>query len=101
MAELSTPVDKTEFERSWHSDPTLNRQTKVEFVFVGQTVFGRCAFRFFRAMVVGQFPRDLQRSDTASQPRLQYLLALRERSPKHNLLDYLRLLAFIGEKLGA
>lgn len=38
MAELSTPVDKTEFERSWHSDPTLSRQTRVEFVFVGQTV---------------------------------------------------------------
>ena len=38
MAELSTPVDKTEFERSWQSDPTLRRQTRVEFVFVGQTV---------------------------------------------------------------
>lgn len=38
MAELSTPVDKTEFERSWHSDPTLSRHTRVEFVFVGQTV---------------------------------------------------------------
>jgi hypothetical protein len=38
MAELSTPVDKTAFERSWHSDPTLSAQTRVEFVFVGQTV---------------------------------------------------------------
>lgn len=100
MAELSTPVDKTEFERSWHSDPTLSRQTSGVRLRRADR-FGRCAFRFFRAMVVGQFPRDLQRSDTASQPRLQYLLALRERSPKHNLLDYQRLLAFIGEKLGA
>ena len=38
MAELSAPVDKTAFERSWHSDPTLSSQTRVEFVFVGQTV---------------------------------------------------------------
>ena len=38
MAELSTPVDKTAFERSWHSDPALSAQTRVEFVFVGQTV---------------------------------------------------------------
>jgi hypothetical protein len=38
VAELSSPIDKTEFERSWHSDPALNRETKVEFVFVAQRV---------------------------------------------------------------
>jgi hypothetical protein len=38
MAELSSPVDKTEFERSWHSDPSLIDEPRVEFVFVGQTV---------------------------------------------------------------
>ena len=38
MAELSAPVDKTAFERSWHSDPAIIGQTRVEFVFVGQTV---------------------------------------------------------------
>ncbi len=38
MAQLSSPVDKTEFERSWHSNPALGGEPKVEFVFVGQTV---------------------------------------------------------------
>lgn len=38
MAELSSPVDKTEFERSWHSDQTLSAEPKVEFSFAGQTV---------------------------------------------------------------
>ncbi len=38
MAQLSTPVDKAEFEKSWHSDPALSREPKVEFAFVGQTV---------------------------------------------------------------
>jgi hypothetical protein len=38
MAELSSPVNKTEFETSWHSDPALSSEPKVEFVFVGQTV---------------------------------------------------------------
>ena len=38
VAELSSPVDKIEFERSWHSDPTLSSEPKVEFVFAGQTV---------------------------------------------------------------
>ena len=39
VAELSTPIDKTEFERSWRSDPSLTgTQPKVEFVFAGQRV---------------------------------------------------------------
>jgi hypothetical protein len=38
MAEVSSPVDKAEFERSWHSDPTLSHEPSVEFVFVGKTV---------------------------------------------------------------
>ena len=38
MAKLSSPVDKTDFERSWQSDPTLSEEPRVEFVFVGQTV---------------------------------------------------------------
>jgi len=38
MAQLSSPVDKTEFERSWRSDPALGPEPKVEFFFVGQTV---------------------------------------------------------------
>jgi hypothetical protein len=38
MAELSSPVDQTEFERSWNSDPTLSHEPRVEFFFVGQTV---------------------------------------------------------------
>jgi hypothetical protein len=38
MAELSSPVDKAEFERFWHGDPTLSHQMRVEFVFVGQIV---------------------------------------------------------------
>jgi hypothetical protein len=38
MAKLSTPVDKTEFERSWHSNPALTPEPKVEFAFAGQTV---------------------------------------------------------------
>lgn len=38
VAELSSPIDKMDFERSWHSDLTHNREPKVEFVFVGQRV---------------------------------------------------------------
>jgi hypothetical protein len=38
MARLSSPVDRTEFERSWHSNPTLGDEPRVEFFFVGQTV---------------------------------------------------------------
>ena len=34
MAELSSPVDKAEFERSWHRDPTLSHEPSVEFVFL-------------------------------------------------------------------
>jgi len=38
MAELSSRVDKTDFEKSWHSDPTLSSEPKVEFAFAGQRV---------------------------------------------------------------
>jgi hypothetical protein len=38
MATLSRPVDKTEFENSWRSDPTLGEEPKVDFLFAGQTV---------------------------------------------------------------
>ncbi|HZQ94841.1 MAG TPA: hypothetical protein VFA67_07515 [Candidatus Sulfotelmatobacter sp.] len=38
MARLSSPVDKAEFENSWHNDPTLSEEPRVEFFFVGQTV---------------------------------------------------------------
>jgi len=38
MAQLSSPVDKTEFERSWRSDPALPTEPKVDFLFAGQTV---------------------------------------------------------------
>ena len=36
VAELSTPIDKTDFERSWQSDQSLDdTQPKVEFAFAG------------------------------------------------------------------
>jgi hypothetical protein len=38
MAELSSPVDKTEFEKAWHSDQTLSSEPRVEFIFAGQTI---------------------------------------------------------------
>jgi hypothetical protein len=39
MAVLSDPVDKIEFEKSWHSVQTLGKSApRVEFAFVGQTV---------------------------------------------------------------
>jgi hypothetical protein len=39
VAELSIPIEKTEFERSWQTDQTLNdKQPKVEFVFAGRRV---------------------------------------------------------------
>jgi endonuclease/exonuclease/phosphatase family metal-dependent hydrolase len=38
MAELSSPVDKAEFERSWHSDQALSSEPRVDFVFAGQRV---------------------------------------------------------------
>jgi hypothetical protein len=34
VAELSTPIEKADFERSWRSDQSLNdNQSKVEFTF--------------------------------------------------------------------
>jgi hypothetical protein len=45
-------------------------------------------------MVIGQFPRNIQRSDTSNQPRLQYPLALncqnRFRNPAEGFLGRLR-----------
>ena len=39
VAELSTGIDKVEFERSWRSDGSLNdKQPKVEFTFDGRRV---------------------------------------------------------------
>jgi hypothetical protein len=38
MAQLSSPVDKIDFERSWLSNPALGVEPKVEFLFTGQTV---------------------------------------------------------------
>jgi hypothetical protein len=39
VAELSTIIDKVEFERSWRSDGSLNdKQPKVEFTFDGRRV---------------------------------------------------------------
>ncbi|HTX36085.1 MAG TPA: hypothetical protein VME43_13735 [Bryobacteraceae bacterium] len=38
MAQLSSPVDKTEFETSWRSDPALGPKPQVDFLFAGQTV---------------------------------------------------------------
>ena len=38
MAELSSPVDKIEFEKAWHSDQTLTSEPKVDFFFTGQTI---------------------------------------------------------------
>jgi hypothetical protein len=36
VAELSSPVEKIAFERSWHSDQSLDdKQPKVEFAFTG------------------------------------------------------------------
>jgi len=39
VAELSTGIEKAEFERSWRSDLSLNdKQPKVEFTFDGRRV---------------------------------------------------------------
>jgi hypothetical protein len=39
IAELSNPIEKTEFEKSWHSDQSRNdAQPKVEFAFAGRRV---------------------------------------------------------------
>jgi hypothetical protein len=38
VAELSTPIDKAEFEKSWQSDSALNPEPKVEFAFAGKRV---------------------------------------------------------------
>ena len=38
MAELSSPVDKGEFEKSWQSDLTLTSEPRVDFSFTGQTM---------------------------------------------------------------
>lgn len=33
VAELSAPIEHADFERSWHSDESLNGKPKVEFTF--------------------------------------------------------------------
>jgi len=38
VAELSNPIDKAAFEKSWHSDAAVTAEPKVEFAFVGRTV---------------------------------------------------------------
>lgn len=38
MAQLSSAVDKTDFEKSWLSDPANGPKPKVDFQFVGETV---------------------------------------------------------------
>ena len=38
VAELSRPIDKSDFETSWHSNPAIGVEPKVDFVFVGQRV---------------------------------------------------------------
>ena len=39
IAELSTTIEKVEFEKSWHSDPSLgDKPPKVEFTFAGRKV---------------------------------------------------------------
>jgi hypothetical protein len=38
VAELSKPIDKTDFEASWHSNPAIGVEPKVDFVFAGQRV---------------------------------------------------------------
>jgi len=56
MAELSSPVGKVEFERSWHSDPTLSHEPSVEFVFIGKTVSAVVHSDFAGQWFIGQFP---------------------------------------------
>jgi hypothetical protein len=38
VAELSTTIEESDFERSWHSDQSLDKHPKVEFTFVGRRV---------------------------------------------------------------
>jgi len=39
VAELSTVIDRAEFEKCWHADPSVTEtQAKVEFVFTGSRV---------------------------------------------------------------
>jgi hypothetical protein len=39
VAELSTTIDRAEFEKYWHADPDVNdSQAKVEFAFAGTRV---------------------------------------------------------------
>ena len=85
MAELSTPVDKTAFERSWHSDPTRSGQTRVDFVFVGQTV-SAVVHSDSSGPVVGQFPRDFLRSDTTPQPADAIFAGSKRTITQHKLL---------------
>ena len=38
VAELSTTIEESAFERSWQSDQSLDTQPKVEFTFSGRRV---------------------------------------------------------------
>jgi hypothetical protein len=39
VAELSTPIEKADFEKSWHSDQSLRgKRPMVEFTFAGRRV---------------------------------------------------------------
>ena len=38
IAELSSPIDKGDFERTWENDSAVNPDFHVDFVFAGRTV---------------------------------------------------------------
>jgi hypothetical protein len=73
MAELSDPVDKIEFERSWESLQTLNTEPRVEFAFVGRTVSA-----IVHSDLTLRWPSaSFQRCDPKTKSSLQYSLALK------------------------
>jgi hypothetical protein len=74
MAELSTPIEKTEFEKSWHTDPSLNeKQPRVELTFQGcrvsAVIDSDLAERWAPAIFYRDFSAAIRRIDRACNVR--------------------------------
>jgi len=74
VAELSTPIEKADFERSWRSDRSLNdKQSKIEFTFdrrrVSAVIDWDSSERWASASFYRTFSAAVRRSDRACNIR--------------------------------
>ncbi len=74
MAELSRPIEQVDFEKSWHTDPSLNEnQRKVDFTFQGRRIFAvidsDSSERWASATFYSSFSAAIRRIDRACNVR--------------------------------